>query len=32
MAKEALEKQFKVERIKKLHHNRMELTLFATKL
>ncbi|MDE1865276.1 MAG: methyltransferase domain-containing protein [Candidatus Micrarchaeota archaeon] len=30
--KELLAKEYKVERVKKLHHNRMELTLFATRL
>lgn len=32
MATQILSKSYKVERIKKLHYNRMELTLFATRL
>jgi hypothetical protein len=32
MAGQALSQNYKVERIKKLHYNRMELTLFATRL
>ena len=32
MVNDALSAGYKVERIKKLHHNRMELTLFAVKL
>lgn len=32
MVNDALGKEYKVERIKKLHHNRMELTLFARRL
>jgi 23S rRNA (cytidine2498-2'-O)-methyltransferase len=32
MVKEALAPNYRVERVKKLHHNRMELTLYATRL
>jgi 23S rRNA (cytidine2498-2'-O)-methyltransferase len=32
LVKDALSANYKVERIKKLHHNRMELTLFALRL
>ncbi len=32
MVNDALANGYKVERVKKLHHNRMELTLFATRL